>query len=63
MAGNAVADATSVEKLPPLRYLGRPRFIFFGGEANRVATDQEVRRKAVSGHQTKHLPELPWWDH
>jgi len=31
-----------------------PRFLGFGGEANRVATDQEVRRKTVTGRQTRH---------
>ena len=40
--------------VPPLCALGCPRFLGFGGEANRVATDQEVRRKTVTGRQTKH---------
>ncbi len=40
--------------LPPLRCLGSPRLLGVGGEANRVAADQQVRRNAVTGRQAEH---------
>src|SRR5882757_5461973 len=59
MAG--VTDCTSNARfLPPFLIawhpcaLGCPRLLGLGGEANRVAADQQVRRKAVTGRQTEH---------
>src|SRR5215467_13144870 len=40
--------------LPPLCGLSFPRLLSFAGEANRVAADQQVRRKAVTRRQTEH---------
>jgi hypothetical protein len=40
--------------LPPLCGLSFPRLLGFAGEANRVAADQQVRRKAVTRRQTEH---------
>src|SRR5579863_10422059 len=39
--------------LPPLCGLSFPRLLGFAGEANRVAADQQVRRKTVTGRQTE----------
>jgi hypothetical protein len=44
----------STTHLPPLCCLGTPRLLGFGGEANRVAADRQVGRKAVTGRQTEH---------
>src|SRR6202166_318836 len=40
--------------LPPLCGLSFPRLLGFSAEANRVAADQQVRRKAVTRRQTEH---------
>ena len=42
--------------LPPLCGLSFPRLLGFAGEANRVAADQQMRRKAVTRRQTEHNP-------
>ncbi len=43
---------------PPLCGLSFPRLPRFAGEANRVAADQQVRRKAVNRRETEHLSHL-----
>src|SRR5258707_420295 len=56
MVGNAVADATSVERLTSRHCAHSAARVFSASAAKRtaVATDQEVRRKMVTGRQTKH---------
>jgi hypothetical protein len=47
-------DVCGQAHLPPLCGLGCPRLLGLGGEANRVAADQQVRRKAITRRQTEH---------
>src|ERR1700733_2980293 len=48
------ADLYRQTHLPPLCGLSFPRLLGFAGEANRVAADQQVRRKAITRRQTEH---------
>ena len=47
--------------MSPLCGFSFPRLLGFAGEANRVAADQQMRRKAVNRRQTEHnLSHLDW---
>ena len=48
--------STSVDKLTSRHCAASAPRVFLGfcGEANRIAADQQVRRKAVAGRQTEH---------
>ena len=63
MSGKTVEELIICRQtnLPRLCGLSFPRLLGFAGEANRVAADQQVRRKAANRRQTEHnLSHLDW---